>query len=110
MVAVLASVVAALVLVQETPPAAPVGGAPDEVPATQEERQQIEQQRPIQVGVPAVVEVHNEMGKRFKLTEATVMIDAVEVAHVKAPAGGELEPTFRPFAGPVPPGEHAVTV
>jgi len=66
--------------------------------------------RQIVVGAPAYVQVHNEMGKRFRLTEAIVLLDASEVAHVKAVKDGELERDFRAFEGAVPPGEHAVTV
>jgi hypothetical protein len=62
------------------------------------------------VAVPAMVQVHNEMGKRYRLAEVAVLLDAVEVARVKAPKGAELGRDFPAFAGPVPPGEHAVTV
>jgi hypothetical protein len=65
---------------------------------------------PANVAVPAMIQVHNEMGKRYRLTEVAVVLDAVEVARVKAPKGSELASDFPAFAGPVPPGEHAVTV
>jgi hypothetical protein len=88
----------------------PIGDIPVDEPVPSEERVLIERERPMQVGVPAVVQVHNQMGKRFKLTEVVVMLDAVEVSRVKAPAGAELQNDFRAFEGPVPPGEHAVSV
>ena len=65
---------------------------------------------PANLPVPAMVQVHDEMGKRYRLTEVAVLLDAIEVAHVKAPKGAELAHDFPAFAGPVPPGEHAVTV
>jgi hypothetical protein len=65
---------------------------------------------PANVAVPAMVQVHNEMSKRYRLTEVVVLLDAVEVARVKAPKGAELAHDFPAFAGPMPSGEHAVTV
>jgi len=56
------------------------------------------------------VQVHNQMGKKFRLVEASVLLDAVEVARVKAVKDGELERDFRIFDGAVLPGQHAVTV
>jgi hypothetical protein len=67
-------------------------------------------QATIPVNVPAQIDVHNEMGKKFKLVEAVVLLDAVEVARLRASEGGELERNFRAFQGALPPGQHAVTV
>jgi hypothetical protein len=76
-------------------------------------------------GVTGAVDVRNEMGKRFRLTEAILLLDDKEVAHRTAAAGRELEPAFRLWAsgdapingservaidGLLRPGEHAVTV
>lgn len=60
--------------------------------------------------VAAAVDVHNDMGKRFKLVEASVILDDAQVAHRKAPPGQELERSFRAYSGSLAPGAHAVTV
>jgi hypothetical protein len=108
--AMLAAVLALAALQDDRTRVDPIGDIPVQEPVPSEERALIERERPLQVGVPAVVHVHNEMGRRFKLTEAVVLLDAVEVSRVKAPAGAELQNDFLAFEGPVPPGEHAVSV
>jgi hypothetical protein len=84
---------------------------PDETRATPPAREiVIGSPPPANVAVPAMIEVHNEMGKRYRLTEVAVLLDGVEVARVRAPKGAELARDFPAFAGPLPAGEHAVTV
>jgi hypothetical protein len=76
-------------------------------------------------GAPASVQVRNEMGKRFRLTEATLVLDGQEVARRTAAKGEELERSFELWAsgrapvngservsidGLLRPGEHALTV
>jgi hypothetical protein len=76
-------------------------------------------------GTPGSVDVRSEMGKRFRMTEATLVLDGQEVAHRTAAAGQELEPSFRLWtSGQAPvngservaidgllhPGDHALTV
>jgi hypothetical protein len=76
-------------------------------------------------GSPGAVEVKSEMGKKFRLTEAVLVLDGQEVARRTAPPGKELERTFRLWAsgdapvqrservsidGLLQPGEHALTV
>jgi hypothetical protein len=59
--------------------------------------------------LPIAVEVRNEMGKSFKLVEARVTIDGVEVVRRAASEGRELEDSFKAFSGVVVgPGPHAL--
>jgi hypothetical protein len=60
--------------------------------------------------VPGTVRVRSEMGRRYRLVEATVAMDGAQVAHRRAPEGAELEKEFTVFKGPVLPGRHAVNV
>lgn len=90
------------------PPSGELGDPPDNALAVPAERETVA--RPHAVVVPAVVQVHNEMGKRYRLSEAVVLLDGVEVAHVKASPGADLGRDFPAFAGPVSPGQHAVSV
>jgi hypothetical protein len=85
----------------ETPAPAPVERVPTS--ATREVR-------PLDVNVPASVDVRSEMGKRFRLVEAIFMLDGAEVAHRTAVKGQELERRFRAYDGSVRPGQHALTV
>jgi hypothetical protein len=59
---------------------------------------------------PATVDVRNQMGKRFRLIEARVSVDGLELARRTATAGQELEPTFRAYDGAIARGPHSVTV
>jgi hypothetical protein len=76
-------------------------------------------------GMTAAVDVRNEVGKKLRLVEATLILDDKELAHRTAPRGGELDPSFRLWSsgeapvngsehvsidGMLRPGEHAVTV
>ena len=71
------------------------------------------------------VDVRNDLGKRFRLTEAVLVLDGQEVAHRAAAPGHELESAFRLWSsGQAPvtgaervtmddllrPGNHALTV
>jgi hypothetical protein len=60
--------------------------------------------------LPARVAVSNQMGKRFKLVEATLMMDGVQVAHREAAPGQELDKAFQAYEGAIMPGEHILTV
>jgi hypothetical protein len=60
--------------------------------------------------VPGTVRVRSEMGRRYRLVEATIAMDGEQVAHRRAPDGAELEREFTAFKGPVMPGRHAVNV
>jgi hypothetical protein len=60
--------------------------------------------------VPGTVRVRSEMGKRYRLVEATVAMDGDQVAQRRAPKGSELEKDFTAYKGPVSPGRHAVHV
>jgi hypothetical protein len=60
--------------------------------------------------LPATVDVRSDMGKRFKLIEARVVMDGRELAHRVASKGQELEQQFRAYEGEVDPGAHQVTV
>lgn len=60
--------------------------------------------------VPGTVRVRSEMGRRYRLVEASVAMDGAQVAHRRAPEGKELEREFTAFKGPVIPGRHAVNV
>jgi hypothetical protein len=60
--------------------------------------------------LPATVDVRSDMGKRFKLIEARVVMDGRELAHRVASKGQELEQQFRAYEGEVGPGVHQVTV
>jgi hypothetical protein len=60
--------------------------------------------------IPAQVEVQNQMGKRFKLVEAVVLVDGIEVSHRKASNGRELENRFNAYDGAIAPGNHALAV
>jgi hypothetical protein len=60
--------------------------------------------------VPGTVRVRSEMGKRYRLVEATVSMDGAQVAQRRAPEGSELEKEFTAYKGPVSPGRHAVNV
>jgi hypothetical protein len=62
------------------------------------------------VDVPGTVRVRSELGKRFKLVEATILLDGVPVAQRQARDGQELERSFEAWKGPVTPGAHAMTV
>jgi hypothetical protein len=76
-------------------------------------------------GAHGSVEVRSEMGKRFRLTDALLILDGQEVARRTAAPGQELERTFRLWSSDQPPihaservasdgllraGGHAVTV
>jgi hypothetical protein len=76
-------------------------------------------------GSPASIEVRSEMGKRFRLTEAVLVLDGQEVARRSAASGKELERSFQLWASGRAPvngservsidgllrsGEHALTV
>jgi hypothetical protein len=76
-------------------------------------------------GAPASVEVRSDMGKRFRLTEAVLVLDGQEVARRTAAKGEELERSFQLWASGRAPvngservsidgllhsGEHALTV
>ncbi len=54
------------------------------------------------------VDVRDEMGKNFRLVEASFVLDGSEVSHVRAPPGEELPRSFRAFEGPLAPGTHAL--
>jgi hypothetical protein len=69
-------------------------------------------------GVPASVDVRADVGRRFRLREAVLMIDGKEVARRSAAQGDELARSFRLWpteqasygAGLLRPGDHALTV
>ncbi|HXU83722.1 MAG TPA: hypothetical protein VN914_20150 [Polyangia bacterium] len=65
---------------------------------------------PVETTLPASIEVRNDMGKRFKLVEARVVMDGQELSHRVAAKGQELEQQFRAYDGAVSPGSHQVTV
>jgi hypothetical protein len=60
--------------------------------------------------IPAQIEVQNQMGKRFKLVEAVVYVDGIEVGHRKAAGGRELETRFHAYDGAIAPGTHLLAV
>jgi hypothetical protein len=60
--------------------------------------------------VPGTVRVRSEMGKRYRLVEATVAMDGAQVAQRRAPEGSELEKEFTAYKGSVSPGRHALNV
>jgi len=59
--------------------------------------------------VPVRVFVRNEMGGRFKLVEARVVLDETEVVHQNASGKKELERSFSALETPIKPGSHALT-
>jgi hypothetical protein len=59
--------------------------------------------------VPVRVYVRNEMGNRFRLVEARVVLDETEVVHENASGKKELERTFSALETPIPAGSHALT-
>jgi len=63
-----------------------------------------------ETSVPATVEVRSNMGKRFRLVEARVVMDGQELSHRLAARGQELESQFRAYDGAASPGLHNVTV
>src|SRR3989442_863480 len=60
--------------------------------------------------VPAAIDVQSQVGKHFRLVEATVTLDGLDVAHRTASPSQELEHAFRAYDGAVPIGLHTVTV
>jgi hypothetical protein len=60
--------------------------------------------------LPVTVDVNSNLGKRFKLIDARVVMDGRELAHRTADPGQELEHQFRAYDGEVGPGPHQVTV
>jgi hypothetical protein len=60
--------------------------------------------------LPLTVDVSSNMGRRFKLIEALVVMDGREISRRVAAAGQELEQQFRLYEGEVAPGPHAVLV
>jgi hypothetical protein len=60
--------------------------------------------------VPASIDVRSDLGKRFRLVEAHVVLDGREVATRTAAGGQELEHAFRAYDGQVAPGAHNVDV
>jgi hypothetical protein len=72
--------------------------------------QEAREVRPLDVQVPASVDVRSEMGKRFRLVEAVFMLDGAEVSRRTAVKGQELDHRFRAYDGSVRPGQHALTV
>ena len=60
--------------------------------------------------VPGEINVRSELGTRFKLVEATVLLDGIPVAERRAKPGQELERSFEAWTGPVRAGPHAMTV
>jgi hypothetical protein len=85
------------------PPAADTASQPErtERPAPAEPRT---------LAIPTRVQFDNQMGKRFRLVEATVLVDGREVAHRRAAAGEELESQFQAYQGTIAPGNHALMV
>jgi hypothetical protein len=90
----------------EQPGARPDAGAPSGAQGRAEEPAP----RRSSAYVPVLIDVTSEVGRRYKLTEATVLLDGAAVVRLKASPGTELQRNFRVFEGAVPPGEHAVTV
>ena len=60
--------------------------------------------------VPASVDLRSELGKRFRLVEARLVMDGQELSHRLAATGQELEMRTRLYDGAVRPGRHAVQV
>lgn len=60
--------------------------------------------------VPGTVRLRSEMGRRYRLVEATVAMDGEQVAYRRAPDGSELQREFNLYQGPMVPGRHAVNV
>jgi len=60
-------------------------------------------------GVPASVELRNEVGQKFRLIEARVTLDGRQVAHLVAPKGQELPTVIRAYDGQVDVGPHRVS-
>jgi hypothetical protein len=96
---------------EPVPRPAPAEPAPaqQETPAEQPASFELPPTTPPAV-VPGTVRVRSEMGKRYRLVEATVAMDGAQVAQRRAPAGSELEKEFTAYKGPVTPGRHAVNV
>jgi hypothetical protein len=59
---------------------------------------------------PVRVEARNQMGKRFRLIDAVFLVDGVQLAHLTAPARGELDISARALEIAMPRGQHALTV
>jgi hypothetical protein len=59
--------------------------------------------------VPVRIYVRNQMSDRFRLVEARVALDDMEVVHETARAGQELERNFSALETVVAPGAHALT-
>jgi len=60
--------------------------------------------------VPASVDLRSDLGKRFRLVEARLVVDGQELSHRLAATGQELETQTRLYDGAVRPGLHAVQV
>jgi hypothetical protein len=90
-------------------PPPPATRSPDQA-IEQEARQAARRADETAPSIPAQIEVQNQMGKRFKLVEAAVYLDGIEVAHRKAVGGKELENRFHAYDGAISPGGHAVAV
>jgi hypothetical protein len=90
-------------------PAQPATRSPDQA-IEHEARQAARRADQTAPSIPAQIEVQNQMGKRFKLVEAAVYVDGIEVAHRKAAGGQELENRFHAYDGAITPGGHALVV
>jgi hypothetical protein len=60
-------------------------------------------------GVPVRIYIRNQMSKRFRLVEARVVLDDIEVVHETARPGQELERSFSALETRVQPGDHTLT-
>ena len=64
-----------------------------------------------QQGVPLTgrIELRNDLGRNYRVTDVRVFLDGREVARRTAPDGGELPQTVTLYEGPVLSGSHQLT-
>lgn len=60
--------------------------------------------------VPGEITIRSEMGQRYRLVGASVLLDGKTILERQAAEGEELEKTFTAFRAPMAPGGHALNV
>lgn len=61
---------------------------------------------PTEAVVPARIEVRNDLGGSYKVTQVALLLDGREIARREAPSDGDLAKLFMAYDGPVVSGVH----
>lgn len=61
------------------------------------------------VPLPGRIELRNDLGRGYRVTDVRVFLDGREIAHRSAPEGGELAGALTLYEGPVLSGSHQLS-